>query len=390
MYNSINLMKYSKLTRIIISATPLLTMFSCASKGRDSGNQDSSQEQSSSRVLSSIEQSSTSVFVDPNNVLFPSVYSIEQNLKSQFSVTLECEVDDKHEEITFTRYNQYTKFESSIDEDGLNCFVNNGSGTGFFYSKDSDGRYSSFTTGEFDLNQYYRKAYVGCFAGVEYVFKSNEEIEYLGRNCIKYTNKEDPDESARESLILDKETGLVLHYDLGYVTEGLALDTWTTQFKFDVKEIHLGQEVKDTINEDIESVRVEPLSSTTLKKLGFQGELETPNFSIYDCSTKWQSDGLDEYKIEYRDRVNSGNDSYINQFETFTTCLYNMGFNKASSESSVDSDYEELIVDSTIDYDADISFSAFASVNSTTYKVDSHLTINGGQASITFILTHIA
>ncbi len=370
-------MKRSKLIKPFIALASLLVVCSCTSK----------EENSVSQVSSNAEQSS-GVFVDPNVVSLPSVYSLEQKLNSKLSVTLEYELNNTRNEIQFTRYGEYTKYEDSGSESD-NCFVKNDSGRGLFYEKDESGRYTSFVCDDFDQHQYYRKSYVGYFGGVEYVFKSNQEISYLGRSCIKYTNKEEADDSMQDSLIIDKETGLVLHYDLKELTQNSNKGTLQTDFKFNVKEIRFGEEAKNTINENIENVYAEPLSSTTLEALGFQGELETPNFAISDCSTKWQGESLNEYKIEYKDRVNSGNDTYINQFETFTTCLYNMGFKKPSSQAS-DGNYQALVVDSTFDYDADISFAAFATKNSNTYKAESHLTVKGGQASITFTLNHVA
>ena len=314
--------------------------------------------------------------------------NIEQKLNSKLSVSLEYELNNTRNGIKFTRYGEYTKYEDSGLEGG-NCFVKNDSGRGLFYAKDENGRYTSFTCDDFDQHQYYRKSYIGYFGGVEYVFKSNQEISYLGRNCIKYTNEEAQNDSTQNSLIMDKETGLVLHYDLKELTQNSNKNTLKTDFKFDVKEIRFGEEAKSVISGDIENVYAKPLSSTTLEALGFQGELETPNFAISDCSTKWQGEILNEYRIEYKDRVNSGNDTYINQFETFTTCLYNMGFKKPSSQAS-DSDYRALFIDSTIEYDADITFTAFAAKNNNTYKAESHLTVKGGQASITFTLTRVS
>lgn len=372
MYNLICIMKRSKLFKSVIAATSLLMVCSCAPKEQDSSNP---------------EQSSSSVYVDPNTVFVPSVTSIDQKLNSQFSIQVEYEEDGVRGEITLTRYNQYMEYEDTSERRIPNCFVKNESGTGLFYSKDEDGRYASFVCKELDFNQYYKEAFIGQFSYQTLMFKSNQEITYLGRECIKYTNHEEISNNINDSLVMDKETGLILHCDLEY-WNNIYQRLDYPNFKFDVTAIYLGDEAKGKIGNKIDSICVSSLDSTMLQNLGFQGELETPNFAISDCSTEWEGEDLKKYTIEYKDKVNSGNDTYINQFETFTTCLYNMGFKKPSSQA-LDCDYQALVIDSTIEYDADITFAAFATKNNKTYKTESHLTVKGGQASIAFELTSV-
>lgn len=370
-------MKHSALIRSLIVTASLLLVGSCAPNEQESSIQISTKSEN---------QSSSSVEIDPNYVVFPTLYTIDEKVNSKLSVRVEYEIDGTYGEINLTHYNQYIKYEDSNNMED-NCFAINDSGRGLFYNKDEEGRYTSFTCDDIFPSQYYRNAYVGWFAGNRATFKSNQEITYLGRSCIKYTNKEELNDSTEGSLILDKETGLVLHCDIDKILENLIYDQIPANFKFDVKEIYVGEDARNNIIEDIENVYANPLDSTTLEKLGFKGELETPNFAISDCSTKWQGENLIEYAIEYKDRVNSGNDTYINQFETFTTCLYNMGF-KQSSDSS-DKNYEELVVDSTIDYDADLSFTAYAIKDSATYKTTTNITVKGGYASLKFTLIRI-
>lgn len=336
----------------------------------------------SNKSVSEQVSSSESVYVDPNIVTFPSNYTLDQKLGSKFNMRITYDTGDIHEEINFARYNQYIKYSDSNQGADRNFFVNTGSSGCLFYSKDENGKYSTLTNGEFDINQCYRDAYIGRLASQTYDFSSNEEITYLGRQCIKYTNSEEPTDSLNESLIMDKETGLILHFDLSYLVQNLAHDEWSPTFKFDVKEICFGEDAKSKINQDIENIKVSALDSTMLEKYGFEGELETPHFAINECSTQWQGENLIEYSIEYKERVNSGNDTYINQFETFTTCLYNLGFNKNNTLSA--KTYNELVTDSTVDYDADMLFSGYGVKGTSTYKAECHLTVKGGQASIVF------
>lgn len=333
--------------------------FSCGQKGPGTSKQSLPQEESlkesSNSVVSKSEKTSESVYVDPNRITFPSIGSVERAVNSRIGVRLEFKAEETSGEISLIRYNNYTKYADSSKEGINDFFVENKSGDGFYHSKDEDGRYSAFACDYFDQAKCYRDAYVGVFAGQEYVFSSNEEISYLNRECIKYTFNTDG------SLIMDKETGLVLHYDLPHLIEGRSGDQLNTAFKFDVKEVCFGDDVKSLISQDVDNISVSPLDSSMLKNLGFEGDLETPHFAINNCSSYWQGENLSEYTIEYRENVNSGNDTYINQFETFTTCLYNMGFNRDSPDGSEFKDYETLVVDSTIDYDADISFAAYAS-----------------------------
>ena len=368
-------MRHSKLISSLIIGTSLIVVCSCGSK----------EQGSSAEISLEISQSSSSVYADSNIVFCPSFTSIDQKLNSQYSIQIEYEEDGVSGEVTFTRYNQYVSYEDTNERKNPNCFVKNESGTGLFYSKDDDGRYTSFVCKELDLNEYYKDAFVSKFSYQTLDFQSNQEITYLGRECIKYTNHKETNNNINDSLIMDKETGLILHCDLEY-WNNIYQAIETPNFKFDVTAIYLGEEAKDKIDEKIERIYVNPLDSTMLEKLGFAGDLETPNFAINECSTEWDGDDLKKYTIEYRERVNSGNDTYINQFETFTTCLYNIGFKKSSPDSS-DEIYGYLVVDSTIGYDADLSFVAYAKKNSTTYKVETNLTVKGGQASLKFILT---
>lgn len=361
-------MKQNLLIKVGFVGVSLLMATSCSSDKKEI-----------SSLKTSKEESSESVYVDPNTVTFPSAYTLEQKLNSQFAVRLEYVSEDISGEINFVRYNNYTKYTDSNKEKGLNFFVKGTSGEGLYYEADDNGRYSSFTFGDFDQFQCYKNACIGCFAGETYTFASNTEISYLGRECVKYTNTVDLD----ESLIMDKETGLILHYGLSGI-KNQAFQT--SNFKFDVKEISFGESAKSKISQDINNICATPLDAAMLEGLGFHGELETPHFSISDCSTKWQGNSLSEYSIEYKERVSSGNDTYINQFETFTTCLYNMGFKKDSAIATGVKNYEELVVDSTVDYDADITFLAYASTGTTTYKAESNVTVKGGQASIKFNL----
>lgn len=347
---------------LVISMASLM-LFSCGSN-----NQESSKQKEESSVPESL-------FVDPNVATFPSAYSLDQKVNSKLSVSLECEHGGAHENINLVRYNEYTKFSDSSH----NVFVKNESGDGLFYTKDENGLYTSFSIDTYSSDVYYKQAYVACLAGQSLTFSSHREITFLGRECVEYSN--DPDWN--KSLIQDKETSLILRFDID-------LDNPGYNFKFEAKEICLGDNVSRLIRQDIDNIKAAPLSSEMLKGLGFEGELETPKFAINGCSSTWQNNDLVEYRIEYKDRVNSGNDTYINQFETLTRGLYDLGFSKDSQAAITAKEYEELVVDSTIEYNADITFLAFGTKNGKTYKIESNLTVIGGYATITFVINHIA
>lgn len=367
-------MKTRLLSKTFIAASVLLLVPSCTSKAESKP----SEEQSSSE----------SVFIDPNLVAFPSAFSIDQKLGQQYSVALEYEKGGKKENLNFVRYNEYVKFVDTSESNGRDLFIKNSPEGSLFYSKDEEGLFSSFVCEELNQEELYRQAYVSCFAGQSFRFSLNRETTFLGRNCMEYCNEESWESASKGSLIVDKETNFILHLDIDHLVDSRTQAEKPVDFKFEVKELLLGNATKNKIEEDINKVAATVLNSAMIESFGFAGELTTPQLPIATCSTKWSNNKMVEYNIEYKDRVNSGNDTYINQFETFTNCLYNLGFDKDySGDELVVKNYTDLIVDATIDYDSDISYRAYAKKGTDIYLVNSQETVKGKDASIKFQLS---
>ena len=301
---------------------------------------------------------------DKNNVFIKTFEQMDTLLGSCYGGDVSITNEGNKETYSFDKSNDYILISNSSNN--KNAFLKTDLTKSYFYNKNGEGFYDEIYVETIEINDVYSLFLYSKFNGMKLSFDESKEITFLNRSCTEYTIKND-EYPGGFSLVFDNRSNICFKAE-------------TDSYKYEITTFKNSTEAKSKVDTELNKIKVSSLHNEIFESIGFAGNISVPNVPLKYCKASYKNDVLDTYVTKYQDRTCMGNDSYINQFETFCVSLYELGFNK--SNTGADASFNSVYKDLTHEEVAEYTFEIFAVSNSKKYSLKSSLKIDGGQAYI--------